>query len=71
MYKEVRELDRNTLFVWNQQPDYLHQATDERDDNGSPIANHVATMSEGEWRFHEPRPMNWNPYCTIRTVRIV
>ena len=71
MYKEVRELDANILFIWHIQPDYLHQATDDRDENGSPIANHVATLSNGNWRFHEPRPQKWNPFCTVRMVQVV
>lgn len=71
MFKQVFELDRGDVFLWERQPNYLHQMTDERDENDSPIANNIATKNDdGKWRFHEPRPQNWNPYCDVKVVKI-
>jgi len=68
--KEVHELTKGTHFVWDMHPHYLHEMTDERDENGSPIANHVMTQGDSGWYAHEPRSQNWNPYCTVRIVKI-
>ncbi len=68
--QELRDIGFNALFIWEMQPDYLHQTTDERDENGSLICNHVATMTNGTWRFHEPRSQNWNPYCGVRLKKV-
>lgn len=69
---QVWELIADTLFVWDAQPHYLHQATDEKHEDGSPIANHIATRTDdGKWRFHGARPQKWNPYCYVREVSIL
>jgi hypothetical protein len=69
MTKQVWELGAGDLFIWDAWPDYLHQATDERDESSSPVANHIATKGEdGKWRFHDLRPNSWNPYCPVQVI---
>jgi hypothetical protein len=67
---EVRELEVGDLFVWDLHAHYLHQLTNDRDDDRR-FANHIATKDDnGRWRFHDPRPSPWNPYCDVRLVTI-
>lgn len=71
--KTVIDLEAGDLFMWDVQPQYLHQMTDQRDpEDDRPFAHHIATLDDnGKWRFHlDGRGNKWNPYCNVTLITL-